>query len=131
MGCYEISTEDGRPLVAQFSYATREFFFSRVPLPSFSSFVHEFRFALFVVPTYLMVFWRVFHDDCWGLGHACSCQHEAFFLKSRGLVETLGCVHVEIFLKPYSEGSDLWGACRGVLWRTRWQILRFHVMEGL
>jgi hypothetical protein len=33
MGCYEISTEDGRPLVAQFSYATREFFFSRVPLP--------------------------------------------------------------------------------------------------
>jgi hypothetical protein len=69
MGCYEISTEDGRPLVAQFSYATREFFLSRVPLPSFSSFVHEFCFALFVVPTW-MVFWRVFHDDCWGLGHA-------------------------------------------------------------
>ncbi len=43
MGCYEISTEDGRPLVAQFSYATREFFFSRVPLPLspllFTSFV--------------------------------------------------------------------------------------------
>ncbi len=44
-------------------------------------------------------------------------------------METLGCVHVEILLKPYSEGSDLWGACRGVLWRTRWQILR--LMEGL
>jgi hypothetical protein len=71
-----------------------------------------------------MVFCLVFHDDCWGLGHA--PVNMKLFL-SRSLVKT----HVEILLKPYSEGSDLWGACRGVLWRSRWQILRLHVMEGL
>jgi hypothetical protein len=68
MGCYEISTEDGRPLVAQFSYATREFFFSCVPLPLSPLFFTSF--VLLSCCTYLMVFWRVFHDDCWGLGHA-------------------------------------------------------------